>query len=284
MATRVAWVGRLAVVLAAATAGLVLWAHEVPPDNPPDGIAAEDTEDAPLPVPPVPPRIAEGDRYEQCLALLPTDPTGAQFLAQSWATAGGGDEAEHCLAQARVALGDAAEGAAMLEGVADRFTAGGAAQAAVYDQATEAWLMAGEPARAFATSSRAVALAPDTPDLRVDRAMAAEALDRWQDAAEDLTQALDGDPRRPDALVLRASAWRHLGQLQEAEKDIDAALALDPEDSEALLERGILRQHRNDAEGARADWERVIALAPDSPAADLAQQNLALLEAGPERK
>ena len=50
------------------------------------------------------------------------------------------------------------------------------------------------------------------------------------------------------------------------------------------LERGIIRQLRGDTAGARADWERTIEVAPDSSAADLAQQNLALNEAGPRRR
>ena len=95
---------------------------------------------------------------------------------------------------------------------------------------------------------------------------------------------LERDPHRPDALVLRAAALRHLQHLDLAQGDVERALALDPDDAEALLERGILRQHRDDAPGARGDWERAITLAPDSGTADLAQQNLALLDAGPERK
>ncbi|MCA3414378.1 MAG: hypothetical protein INF84_07240, partial [Roseomonas sp.] len=59
------------------------------------------------------------------------------------------------------------------------------------------------------------------------------------------------------------------------------ALRLAPRNVEALLERGILRQLRGEAEAARRDWERVLELAPDSAAADLAAQNLALIEAGP---
>jgi regulator of sirC expression with transglutaminase-like and TPR domain len=58
----------------------------------------------------------------------------------------------------------------------------------------------------------------------------------------------------------------------------------DPDNAEALLERGILRQRHDDRAGARRDWERAIELSPDSTTADLAQQNLALLEAGPDRR
>ena len=61
---------------------------------------------------------------------------------------------------------------------------------------------------------------------------------------------------------------------------MDRAIAIDPDNAEALLERGILRQRHGDVAGARGDWERAIALAPDRATADLAEQNLALLEAG----
>ena len=43
------------------------------------------------------------------------------------------------------------------------------------------------------------------------------------------------------------------------------------------------RQALGDAEGARADWEQAKSVDPNSSAADLAEQNLALLEAGPRR-
>ena len=69
-----------------------------------------------------------------------------------------------------------------------------------------------------------------------------------------------------------------------ARDDIDRAVGRDPDDAEALLERGILRERSNDASGARADWERAISLEPDSDTADLAQQDLALLDAGPDRR
>lgn len=111
-----------------------------------------------------------------------------------------------------------------------------------------------------------------------------EELNRFEDAEDDLTRALDADPRRAETLVLRASAWRHLGQLDLAQDDIDRSIAIDPENAEALLERGILRERRNDWDGARRDWEQAIILAPNSATADLAEQNLALLEAGPAAK
>ncbi|MBN9507490.1 MAG: hypothetical protein J0I21_00080, partial [Alphaproteobacteria bacterium] len=47
-----------------------------------------ETLETPLPVPPLPPRIAQGGAYEGCLAMLPADPQGARTTAESWVTAG----------------------------------------------------------------------------------------------------------------------------------------------------------------------------------------------------
>ena len=82
--------------------------------------------------------------------------------------------------------------------------------------------------------------------------------------------------------MLRATAYRSLGRFPEAEADIDEALAEAPDDPAALLERGILRQRSGDLAGARDDWQRAMDLSPDSGTADAAEQNIALLDAGPD--
>jgi tetratricopeptide (TPR) repeat protein len=96
-----------------------------------------------------------------------------------------------------------------------------------------------------------------------------------------LDRALALDPGRVDALVFRAAAWRNESRLPRAQEDIDRAIALDPDNPEALLERGIERKLAGDTAGAREDWVRAKTLAPDTATADLAEQNLALLDAGP---
>ncbi len=72
-----------------------------------------------------------------------------------------------------------------------------------------------------------------------------------------------------------------MGQLDLAKADVTRALAIDPDDADALLERGILRQRLGDNDGARTDWQHAMGVDPNSTTADLAQQNLSLLEAGP---
>jgi tetratricopeptide (TPR) repeat protein len=237
-----------------------------------------------LPLPPAPPRIAQGAEYERCLGMLKEDPAGAQAYAEAWEATGGKDGAVHCRAAALIALGRLAQGAEMLERLARESAGPTAARAAIYAQATQAWLLAGDAQRAFASATLALALSPDDLDMMIDRSIAAATMERYLDAIDDLNAVLDRDPKRADALVFRAAAWRHAGQLGLAHDDVSRALAVDPDNAEALLERGIIRQRRGDLAGARADWQRVLDLAPDSASADFAQQNLSLLEAGPARR
>ena len=252
----------------------------------PSELPAADQDDSGemLPIPPVPPRIAEGADYEKCLGMLAGDPEGANTFADAWQATGGGEGADHCLALAKLQLGDVETGAEMLEKLAASSKAPAAARATVYGQADQAWLMAGETDHALADATLALSLSPDDPDLLIDRSVASATLGHYDDAVDDLSHALELDGKRPDALVLRAAAWRHEGHLDLAQDDVDRALTQDPENPEAYLERGILRQRGGDRAGAHADWLRAAALAPDSATSDLAEQNLALLEAGPDQR
>jgi len=236
---------------------------------------------AELPVPPVPPRIAEGATYENCLDTLAGDPVSAVAIAETWEARGGG--AVHCRGLALVAAGQPAVGAALLEHLAERGSAPPMARASVLSQAVQARLMATDPDKAAADASLALDLSPSDTDLLIMRAMAQGMRNRFADAVDDAGQALLLDPGRADALVLRATMRRKLNQLELAREDVSRALALDPDDADALLERGILRQRTGDAAGARADWEHARGADPGGVTADLAEQNLLLLEAGPSR-
>jgi len=234
-----------------------------------------------LPLPPEPPRLTEDPAYDRCLALLRDDPEGAIVFAQQWEREGGGEGARHCAAWALINLGDPERAAEQLERLARGSLAGAPARAAVYGQAGQAWMMAGDANRAFAAITIALTLQPNDPDLYTDRAVTLAALRRHADALQDLDRALQIDPERAETLVFRAASLRALDRAAEALASVERALALAPDHPEALLERGILRQLRGDADGARRDWERVLAVAPDSLAADLADQNLSLNAAGP---
>jgi tetratricopeptide (TPR) repeat protein len=232
-----------------------------------------------LPVPLFPPRIAEGSVYEACLATLVTDRAGSLGIAEA-PVADGDDGAAHCRGLALIAIGKPAQGAEALEDLSHQSTAPTVARAVVLGQAGQARLMIGEADRAVEDASAALVLSPASTEMFILRATAEGMLGRFQDAVDDLGEALDLEANRPDALVARAVMRRKLEQLDLARADVSQALALDPDDPEALLERGILRQRLGDDAGARADWEHARDADPDSTTAELAAQNLSLLEAG----
>lgn len=236
-----------------------------------------------LPIPPVPPRIAEGPDYDRCLDMLNDDPAEADAFAATWAQHGGGEGARHCHALAAVALGNTNDGASALDGLAATSRAPAAARAEIAAQASQAWLAAGDATAAYTSADAAIRLSPDDPELRLDHAGAAIALRRFAAARADLAITLALEPQRADALTLRATAERNEGDLAAAAADIARAVALEPDNPEALLERGIVRQRQGDLAGAQADWTRAEDLDEDSETGDLARQDLALLAAGPKR-
>ena len=269
-----------AIVLVVTGTGRTTWSPRADTPEPP----AADLEAGDLPVPPFPPRIAEDERYDKCMTMIADDPEGAEAIATSWQVAGGGDAATHCQALAAIATGEPEAGAKMLETLARGGKMTGLIRAVLLGQAAEARLMVDQAEPALKDTTEALAIAPDDADLLINRANAYDSLGRSNEAIEDLNRALSQDPSRGDALVLRASVWRRMDKLTEARSDIAKALALDPEDAEALLERGILREAMGDLAGAREDWTHARAVDPNSEAAELAAQNLTLLDAGPDRK
>ncbi len=223
------------------------------------------------------PRSAAADAatYARCMQLTRQDPHAAQNLAQTWLAHGGAHPAGHCAAVALIALGKYQEGATRLQQLARAMTtAPPALRADVLDQAGQAWLLAGDPVRAYAAAGEAVSLQPTDPDLLIDLAEAAASAGYYNRAIGDLDRVLKAHPDRVDALIYRASAYRALDRLNPARADIDQALARAPDSPAALLERGNIRRLEGNAAGARRDWEAVGHVAPGSPEAMAALANL----------
>jgi tetratricopeptide (TPR) repeat protein len=271
-------IGLLGGLAAAGWCATGWWWWPSPASDQPEDAAAD------LPLPPFPPRIAEGKEYEACLAALADDPQGAIAMADAWLANGGGDAAAHCQGLALIVTGKPEAGAAVLEELAQRSFAPPMARAVVLGQAGQARLMVAQADKAASDASEALGLSPADAELFIMRAAAEAMLDRFQDAVVDLDAALHLDANRADALVSRAVMHRRLNDLDLAQADVTRALALDPDYPDALLERGILRERMGDRSGARVDWERARGVDPNSTTADLAEQNLSLLEAGPERR
>jgi tetratricopeptide (TPR) repeat protein len=240
-------------------------------------------ESARSPARPPAPRNAEADAatYDRCLKLARQNPDAAKTLAQAWHGRGGAHPADHCAAVALVGLKQYKEAATRLEALAQEMTTAPASlRAEVLDQAGQAWLLAGDPVRAYAASGQAVSLQPNDPDLRVDRAEAAASAGYFDQAVAELDHVLKTEPDRVDALIYRASANRALDRFDPALADVEKALAQAPNSVPGLLERGNIRRLKGDLEGARQDWERIGQLAPGSRADMAARANLEHLELG----
>jgi tetratricopeptide (TPR) repeat protein len=231
---------------------------------------------------PVMPRNAEADAatYERCMKLVTQNPAAAQKLASAWHERGGAHPADHCAAVALVGLKQYKEAAIRLETLARSMTkAPTELKAEVFDQAGQAWGLAGDAVQAYAAAGAAVALLPNDPDLLIDRAQAAASVGYIDRAVDDLDHVLKANPDRVDPLIYRASANRALDRLDPALDDIEKAIAKAPDSAPALLERGNIRRLKGDDTGARQDWERVGQLAPGSQADMAAKANIERLEA-----
>lgn len=217
------------------------------------------------------------------MTLARQDPHAALSFAEAWGRRGGAHPADHCIAVALISLGKYKDGATRLQTLAQAMTtAPPSLLAGVLDQASQAWLLAGNPARAFEVAREAAAVAPGDPDIIIDRAEAAAAAGYLDAAVADLDRVLKSDPNQVDALIYRASADRKLDRLERARADVDKAVALAPHSAAALLERGNIRRLQGDSDGARSDWEEVDRIAPGTPEDKAALANLKHLTQMPD--
>jgi tetratricopeptide (TPR) repeat protein len=217
---------------------------------------------------------SDAAHYRRCMADSSANPTAALADAEGWSRAGGGVPAEHCAGSALFNLKRYADAGKRL----DRAAASPAKldaefRVALFNQAGNAWLVAGDGARAIQSFSGALALSPGEADLFADLARAHAMRRNWHEVVLDLNAALQLSPRRPDLLVLRASARRALKSYHEAHLDLEAALKIKPDDGNALVERGLLRRQLGDIGGARRDFQAALKTATGAVAAD-AKANL----------
>jgi len=216
----------------------------------------------------------ESVHYRRCLVDSSANPAAALADAESWAKSGGGVPADHCAALALVSLKRFAEAGTRLDRLAGgRDSRSAEFRVSLFDQAGNAWLLAGDGAHAVRSFSNALTLSAGDADLFADLARAQAMVRNWHEVDLDLNAALQLAPRRADLLVLRASARRALQHFGEANSDIEAALKLKPGDGDALVERGLLRKQLGDMAGARRDFQAALKNGSGAAAAS-ARQNL----------
>ncbi len=233
---------------------------------------------APAPDQPVPPRL------QHCLELADSDAAAAEADAIKWRGEGGGFLARQCLgvAYAKQLRWDASA-AALQDAALEAEGAHDARAANFWALSGNAWLAAGEPAKARAVLDAALVANALTGvaagEAYLDRARAKVALGDDEGARADIDHALTLADSDPLAWLLSATLARKDDDAARAQKDVAEALKRSPDDASVQLEAGHVAGWNGNYVDARAALNRVIELAPGSPQAEEARKLIAKLPA-----
>jgi tetratricopeptide (TPR) repeat protein len=229
---------------------------------------------APAPAPSTP------GSFKACADLVRSDPERAAAGAAEWFARGGGLDALNCRGLALVALERWSDAAAAFEQAAlQAEQARDHRRADFRVEAGNAWLAAGDPARARAAFDAALASNLMTPPLQgevlLDRARAGVAAGDPGAARADIDKALALVPTDPFAWYLSAALARRERNVARARSDIAKSVALAPDDAAILLEAGNIAGLGGDVPAARGFYARAARAAPDTPIGRSAEAALA---------
>lgn len=221
-----------------------------------------------------PPALSGSDPAAGCVAETRSDPAAAETRARR-----GGAGLRACLALALAAQDRYAEaGTAFAEAARGAELAHDSHAADYWAQAGNAWLAAGDAAKARGALDAALAAGTlvelQRGEAHLDRARALVALGDTAGARTDLDQALTSAGDDPLAWLLSATLARRGGDLGRARADIAQALRRSADDASVQLEAGNIAAAGGDADRAKAAWQEAARLAPDSPAGQSAAQAL----------
>jgi tetratricopeptide (TPR) repeat protein len=221
-------------------------------------------------------------RYRTCTEQVRSNPEAAARGAEAWHGEGGGVHARACLGLALAALERWAPAATAFEQAArDAEGAQDPRRADFWVQAGNAWLAAGDNARAIQAFDAALLTPSLTPELRgevhLDRARARVAENNAAAARTEIDRALQLVPADPFAWYLSAALARRENNLSRAGTDIARARALAPDHPDVLLLAGTLAGLAGNMEEAERLYRRVAEGAPDSDAGRQARESLATL-------
>lgn len=221
---------------------------------------------------------------ESCATLAASDPVAAERRATIDRSATG----RACLGLAFAGQGRFAEAGPAFEEAARVSELARDGHAARYwAQAGNAWLAAGDAAKARAALNAALAAGTLTGlergEAALDRARALVALGDRQAARVDLDAALKDAADDPLAWLLSATLARRSGDLGRARADIAQALRRSADDAQVQLEAGNIAAQAGDEAGAKTAWAEAVRLAPDRPAGQSAARALSQFAADGQR-
>jgi tetratricopeptide (TPR) repeat protein len=224
------------------------------------------------------------NRHRECLALTRSAPARAVGQAQAWLGAGGGIPAAQCLGLAFAAQEKWPEAAAAFDAAArDAEARQDRRRGELLVEAGNAWLAAGDPAKAAKAFEAALATRLLIPQLEgevhLDLARAAVSQGDLGAARRHADQGLALVPGDPFAWYLSAALARKEKDLPRAREHIAKAVGLAPQDAAILLEAGNIAGVSGEHDAALGLYARAVRAAPDSDAGKSARAALAANEA-----
>lgn len=242
---------------------------------------------APAPMPPQQTAAAQEAAFDACVDLAVADPDKGLAQASAWRLAGGTFLARQCEGMAYATKrGFPAAAAAFEEAARGAEVARDKRSAQYWAQAGNAWLAAGDAAKAKVALDAALAAGTLTGlplgETFLDRARAQVAAGQLVPARADIDRALETADADPLAWLLSATLARRTGELPRARTDIARALTLSADDAAVQLEAGNIAARSGDEGAAKAAWGRASTLGGTGPAGEAARAALAQFASGPQ--
>ncbi len=235
---------------------------------------------------------AAARKYQECIALVSEDSSAALTVSREWYLKGGGVAAQHCEALALFEMRRYNDAAGIFELAASKLMQSQGQESFAERNkdvlalqlnylAGVAWRTAGELDKSYNALSASLNELQNKPayayEVYIERGQVQFALEDFDSARDDFTNALDIDAEKIDAFLYRAQVFRKLDEHLKARLDLNAALAISPNQPEILLESGInYRMQRND-EKALIEWEKLIEKHPGTEWQKMAQDNINLI-------
>lgn len=141
----------------------------------------------------------------------------------------------------------------------------------LWNELAETYAGLGMHAEAEGAHREVLALAPSSPIEHMDLAFSLSRQERYEEAVQEYTRALELDPEQGWAYFYRGEALMNLDRQEEAMADLDAAVARLPEQIEPLLAAIRLYGERGEHETADRYLEQAAALQPRNAEVGLAQ-------------
>jgi tetratricopeptide (TPR) repeat protein len=223
------------------------------------------------------------NRYRACLALTRSAPAQAVGKSQAWLGSGGGIEAAQCLGLAWSAQEKWPEAAAAFEAAArDAESRQDRRRGDLLVEAGNAWLAAGDPAKAAKAFDSALATGLLPPQLQgevhLDLGRAAVARNDPGGARVHIDKGLALVPGDAFGWYLSAALARRQNDLALAREHIARAAGLAADDPAILLEAGNIAGLSGEKDAALGLYARAARAAPDSDAGKAARAAIAANE------